>query len=250
MRTPPIAVMSDIHGNRWALEAVLADVRRRGIRDMVNLGDCLYGPLDPAGAARILMELAMPTVRGNEDRIILDDAGLHPDSSSLPFVQAELQQNQRGWIERLPLTAIVGGDFLLCHGTPESDCEYLLREVLETGCRPMPAASVAGRLQAIPQPIVLCGHDHLPASLRLPGGRHVVNPGSVGLPAYRDDKPFPHAMEAGSPHARYCVVAARGPELEVRHVAVAYDWGEAARAAERNGRPDWAFALRTGRVPQ
>ena len=73
MPTSPIAVLADIHGNRWALEAVLEDIRRRGIREMVNLGDCLYGPLDPAGTARLLLELDMPAVRGNEDRILLDE---------------------------------------------------------------------------------------------------------------------------------------------------------------------------------
>jgi predicted phosphodiesterase len=44
MQNAPVAVLSDIHGNRWALEAVLDDIRRRGIRDMFNLGDSLYGP--------------------------------------------------------------------------------------------------------------------------------------------------------------------------------------------------------------
>ena len=78
MPKPRVAVLSDIHGNRWALEAVLDDIRRRGIRDMVNLGDCLYGPLDPAGTARMLMGLDMPTVSGNEDRIILDEPGPAP----------------------------------------------------------------------------------------------------------------------------------------------------------------------------
>ena len=45
MAPQTFAVLSDIHGNRWVLEAVLDDIRRRGIRDLVNLGDCLYGPL-------------------------------------------------------------------------------------------------------------------------------------------------------------------------------------------------------------
>jgi predicted phosphodiesterase len=54
MTMPPVAVLSDIHGNRWALEAVLDDISRRGIRDMVNLGDSLYGPLDPGGTAQIV----------------------------------------------------------------------------------------------------------------------------------------------------------------------------------------------------
>ncbi|HEX7503509.1 MAG TPA: metallophosphoesterase family protein [Acidobacteriota bacterium] len=242
------AVLSDIHGNRWALEAVLDDIRRRGIRDMVNLGDNLYGPLDPAGTARILLGLDMATVNGNEDRIILDEPGRHPESPSLPFVQAALQSEHFRWLERLPFTAVAFGDFLLCHGTPENDSQYLLREVTVTGCRALPPALVDIKIGAVGQKVVLCGHDHLPAWLRLPAGRHVVDPGSVGLQAYRDDRPFPHAMEAGSPHARYSVVTAGGPDLEVLNVAVAYDWDGAARAAERNGRPDWAIALHSGCV--
>ena len=240
--------MSDIHGNRWALEAVLADIGRRGIRHMVNLGDSLYGPLDPRGTAQILMELALPTVRGNEDRIILDEPARHPDSPSLPFVQAGLDREHRQWLQELNFTMPAFEDFFLCHGTPETDSDYLLREVLDTGCRLLPAAVVARRLQAITQPIILCGHDHLPAVLGLPDGRHVVNPGSVGLPAYRDELPFPHAMEAGSAHARYGIVTMLQTGPMVEHIAVPYDWQSAAAAATRNGRSDWALYLSTGRV--
>jgi len=250
MTTPPVAVLSDIHGNRWALEAVLDDIRRRGIRDMVNLGDCLYGPLDPAGTARILMELAMPTVSGNEDRIILDEPGRHPDAASLPFVKEAIKPEHCAWLETLPFTASAFEVFFLCHGTPQRDDAYLLWEVHAAGCSLLPAEAVAQALLAIPQPVILCGHDHLQALLRLPGGRHVIDPGSVGLPAYRDDRPFPHAMEAGSPHARYSVVTAGGAQgsPEVMNVSVAYDWDEAARTAERNGRPDWAACLASGRA--
>ena len=267
MQTPPVAVLSDIHGNRWALQAVLNDISRRGIRDMVNLGDCLYGPLDPGGTAQILMELNIPTVRGNEDRIILDEPGQHklsvypdgpnlsvpfrgqhPDSPSLPFVQANLKPEHRQWLKTLPFTTSAFEDFFLCHGTPEKDNVYLLREVLATGCRLLPTAAVAHQLQTISQPIILCGHDHLPALLLLPDGRHVINPGSVGLPAYRDHLPFPHAMEAGSAHARYSIVTRLRSGLEVEDVAVPYDWQSAAAAATKNGRPDWAECLGSGRA--
>ena len=71
MQNASIAVLSDIHGNRWALEAVLADIQHRGVDELMNIGDSLYGPLDPAGTAEILLPLNIPTVRGNEDRIIL-----------------------------------------------------------------------------------------------------------------------------------------------------------------------------------
>jgi predicted phosphodiesterase len=250
MPIPPIAVLSDIHGNRWALEAVLDDIRRRGIRAMVNLGDSLYGPLDPAGTASILLGLDMPTVRGNEDRILLDEPGRHPDALSLPFVQSRLRPQHLRWLRALPLTAVVHEDFLLCHGTPGRDDEYLAREVTSAGCRLRPAAAVGLKLGSIAQSIILCGHDHLPALLRLPDGRHVVNPGSIGLPAYRDDRPFPHAMEAGSHHARYSIVTRTTSELTVENIAVPNDWRSASAAAAENGRPDWAVYLHTGRISQ
>jgi predicted phosphodiesterase len=248
MPRPDVAVLSDIHGNRWALEAVLDDIHHRGIRAMVNLGDCLYGPLDPAGTAKMLMELAMPTVRGNEDRILLDEPGQHPDSPSLTFVQSELKAEHRRWLERLPLTAIAFGDILLCHGSPENDSDYLLREVLSSGCVLRDAAVIAKKLAAVAQPVVCCGHDHLPAFMRLADGRHVLDPGSVGLPAYRDRLPFPHAMETGSPHARYAVVRHTHAGIDVEHIAVVYDWQTAAATAADNGRPDWAGCLRSGRA--
>ncbi|MEC9404502.1 MAG: metallophosphoesterase family protein, partial [Pseudomonadota bacterium] len=68
-----IAVVSDIHGNVLALEAVLADLKLEAPDLIVNLGDCISGPLWPEETAAILREAAWPTVRGNHDRIVLDD---------------------------------------------------------------------------------------------------------------------------------------------------------------------------------
>jgi len=56
-------------------------------------------------------------------------------------------------------------------------------------------------------PVILCGHTHIQRSVSLPTGQTVVNPGSVGLPAYEDDSPTYHKMESGSPHARYAIVS-------------------------------------------
>src|SRR5690348_4802680 len=63
-----LAVIADIHGNRWALEAILQDIDRRGIQQIVNLGDHLIGPLDPAGTADLLLTRKMVSVCGNDDR--------------------------------------------------------------------------------------------------------------------------------------------------------------------------------------
>ena len=60
--------------------------------------------------------------------------------------------------------------------------------------------------------------------------------------------PHPHVMEAGSPHARYAVVDDVTGRWEVDFRTVGYDWEQAARIAEDNGRPDVTHALRTGRT--
>ena len=94
---------------------------------------------------------------------------------------------------------------------------------------------------------MLCGHSHVPRVVQV-GASLVVNPGSVGLQAYEGDLPQPHAMEMGSPHARWALLRQQPAGWRVEQHAVPYDWEAAARQAERNRRPDWAHALRTGRV--
>ena len=243
-----LAVISDVHGNRWALEAVLQDIARRAVRNIVNLGDSFYGPLDPAGTARILLPLGLPTVRGNEDRIIAQSPGESDDSPTLDYVRTQLSPEHRRWLTTLELTIVAFGDFRLCHGSLDHDDEYLLREVTEADVLPRKPAELVNRLGSWKEAVLLCGHDHVPRTVRLPDGRLVVNPGSVGLPAYADDLPFPHAMQTGTPHARYSIVSGDRPNWEVEVVTVPYDWESAARAAERHGRPDWAGWLRTGQA--
>ncbi len=65
------------------------------------------------------------------------------------------------------------------------------------------------------------------------------------MPAYSDDAPYPHAMEAGTPHARYAILTGL---TDVEHVLVDYDWEAAALQATRNHRLDWAKALRIGQA--
>ena len=66
-----IAAISDIHGNLGALDAVLADIARRGADLTVNLGDLLSGPLLPRETADRLMALDLPTISGNHERQLL-----------------------------------------------------------------------------------------------------------------------------------------------------------------------------------
>jgi putative phosphoesterase len=243
-----IAVLSDIHGNRWALEAVLRSIKNRGIKKMVNLGDCLYGPLDPTGTARILMEMGIPTVCGNEDRLILNRKASIEFNPSLAYVKANIKREHLQWLKKLPRFMALDCLFYLCHGTPERDDDYLLEGVGEKGVYLRPAEEVARKVANIRQSVILCGHSHLPGHFQIRDGPLIVNPGSVGLPAYIDVFPFPHKMETGTPHARYAVLERDYDLWKVRDIHVAYDWETASKTAATNGRPDWAHWLRTGRT--
>ncbi len=243
-----IAVISDIHGNSWALEAVLNEIDRRGVKCIVNLGDCVYGPLMPARTAEIIISRGISTVRGNEDRLIAEsNAGVTADPTA-QFVRDELGDDQLQWLKSLPLSRELDGELFLCHGTPYDDGEYLLNEVSLSGVSPRSPEELERILTGIDLPVILCGHDHAQAEVRLPSGRAVVNPGSVGLPAFYDELPAPHGLAANSPHARYSIITRSGVGWSVERRQVEYEWERAAETASRRGRNDWAHWLLTGRV--
>jgi hypothetical protein len=123
-----------------------------------------------------------------------------------------------------------------------------MESVDPSGQRAATYAEVLQRAGDAQASLILCGHTHVPRSVLLDDGRLIVNPGSVGLQAYDDDLPYPHKAENGSPHARYAIVERTAGGWAVEHYAVAYDWNAAAEVAQRHGRPDWATALRTGRM--
>ena len=183
-----IAIFSDIHGNIAALEAVLVDAQRRGVDQIVNLGDSLSGPLFPLETAQFLMQQGWLTLAGNHERQILaHDAA--PRGLSDAYAFAQLSHLELEWIAALPKTATIGSksdgtDILLCHGTPDSDLIYFLETVDTQGFRLARAAEVTQRLASVTAPVVLCGHSHLARSVRSASGQLIVNPGSVGLQAY------------------------------------------------------------------
>jgi predicted phosphodiesterase len=226
-----IAVISDIHGNRWALEAVLEDIRQRGIETILNLGDSLYGPLDPAGTFDLICAQNIISVRGNEDRIITEKSSSGVPSATLEYVRRCVGRSALNWLKALPATQIRWDDTCMVHGTADRDDEYLLHEVTETGICKRGTDSIVELVPDVPQSLILCGHDHLPGSRELPDGRVIVNPGSVGLQAYDDDTPWPHAVATGSPHARFAVLTKVEANWSVEHVKMVYDWETAADMA-------------------
>ena len=243
-----IAVVSDVHGNLPALEAVTADIGRQRVDQVVDLGDLLSGAVQPRETADRLMELGWPTVRGNHERQLLT-LPVEAMGASDRLAHETVTDRHRAWLAGLPLTLDLGEGVLAFHGSPTDDLVYLLETVDPTGLRPATVEEVVGRLGPhADRPLLLCGHTHLQRTMRLPAGGLVVDPGSVGWPAYADDHPHPHVVEAGTPHARYAVVDDATGRWQAEMRAVTYDWQLAARTAEDNDRPDVARALRTGRV--
>jgi putative phosphoesterase len=242
-----IAVIADIHGNTWALDAVLADIRRRGVARIVNLGDSVYGSLDPAGTAERLIDAGITSIAGNQDRDVFAPSDAVRRSLDHQFVTGRLSAAQIDWLRGQPPTYTIG-DVFCCHATPASDETYLLETVTEHGVFLSDTATIQARLGEVRAEVVVCGHSHVPRTVWLPDGRLVVNPGSVGIPAYNEDLPYPHVMEAGSPHARYAVLTHQPGGWAIEHIAVLYPWGEAAATARRNGREDRATWIETGRA--
>lgn len=239
------AAVSDIHGNLPALEAVIADIGRRGIDEVVNLGDCLSGPLWPAETAERLIALGWPTLAGNHERQLLTQPVANMGVTDASTI-GKLDDAVRDWMRALPSKLIYAPDVLLCHGTPADDHRYWLHRGRRGTMREATFAEI--EIEAADFQLMLCGHTHLPRSVRLADGRLVANPGSVGLPAYEDDLPNYHVVETGTPHARYLIAERTREGWTVDLQAVSYDFERSARKAERASRPSWAHALRTGRV--
>ena len=242
-----IAAISDVHGNLPALEAVLADIRARGCDALLNLGDVASGPLWPAETVELLMTVPALTIRGNHERQLLDDPGRMRESDRV--ARDALSPGQLDWIAARPAQARFEGEVLLVHGSPRSDIDYLLERVEPDGPRPSLTAEVAPVLAGIDARLVLCGHTHVPRALRLDDGRLCVNPGSVGLPAFRGSHPYPHVMQSGTPAARYAMLHRDSGTWGAELIAVEYNHAAAVERARGRGFDAWADALRDGRLP-
>jgi predicted phosphodiesterase len=261
-----IAVISDIHGNLPALQAVLADIERAGIVQIINLGDTLGGPLESARTADLLMQRQIPMIAGNHERQLLT---FPPEklNRSDTCTANEISPAHRAWLTGAPETMWLSDDLFACHGTPSSDLHYWLETITDDfglngspGMRSASSAEIIHRLghgkHTDKANLILCGHTHVPRVMTVEvvdanqksRSITIVNPGSVGLPAYDDIYPHKHFVETGSPDARYAVVQKTAIGWKTDLLNIAYDFESMASLAERRNRPDWAVALRTGRM--
>ena len=230
-----VLVISDIHANLTALEAVLADAN--GHYDRVwFLGDLVgYGP-DPDETVTRLRELDAVALSGNHDWAVLGKLDLYDFNEdarrSVEWTRTQLSEDNRTYLQSLPPQA-VEGPFSMAHASPRHPVwEYILD--LETAFE---------NFAYFDTPVCLVGHSHMPLLFRIdetegeisgyvtsPGdkidlsfGRFILNPGSVGQP--RD----------GDPRAAYALLDTEALTWEYRRVA--YDTAETQRRLRAAGLP-------------
>ena len=243
-----LAVIADIHGNVLALEAVLKDVATRRVDMTIDLGDCVSGPLWPRETFELLDKLKLPTVRGNHDRALGAPRSLTPAPDSWEtFAQAELPTVAFQALANLPAVLRPLPGVLAFHASPDDDNTYFLEDIVDGELRLASNTAINERVGATVADLLLCGHSHLPQVVQV-GPRLIVNPGSVGCPAYTDPTPPRHVSEAASPHARYAILDNSAGPWHADLIAITYDWTRAAARARKNNWPRWATALETGRV--
>jgi diadenosine tetraphosphatase ApaH/serine/threonine PP2A family protein phosphatase len=196
-------VVSDLHANAAALRAVLGHVRRKKFDCIVCLGDFVGYCAEPNQVVDTMRNLKGRKfyIRGNHDRVATgseEDNGFNPTAmTAARWTREHLSAPSRRFLEKLPLGPVEREGFLLCHGSPDNEDEYVFNEVH------------ASRIfDATSAPIVLYGHTHLPvifsvdekgkvkgsavhdeAFVRLDRGRrYLINPGSVGQPRDRNPR--------------------------------------------------------------
>jgi predicted phosphodiesterase len=184
-------------------------------------------------------------IRGNHDRWVSgrDPANMGPSDR---YAHSHLHVDHRHWLGELPTSADAGHNILACHGTPTDENQYLIEEVSEFRLVRAPPSVIQERLGVVHARVVLCGHSHQPHMIQLPNVPLVLNPASVGCPTYDDPGDDPHVSESGSPYDRYAVLSIDEHNVSADMIALVYDWKAASARAEQNGRPEWAYGLRTG----
>lgn len=244
-----IAILSDIKSNVYALEEVIKDSKSKNVDVLLNLGDSFYGPIAPRATYDLLQENKFITVCGNEDREILESSLTQmEENKTLKYVYEDLGEEVLYWIQALPFEKFVTDDVYITHGTQHDDSVYMLEDV--TSGQPVLRndKKILDLIDDVESKFVICGHSHMPRCIKLSSGQIVMNPGSVGLQAYKSEQPNEHKIENLTPDASYIILDIENEEYGLELVKVSYDYEKAALKAEENGRDDWAYALRKGKI--
>lgn len=233
-----IAVFSDVHGNRFALEAVLKDIQASHPDLLVNLGDQVWGAADPKGAWRIQQSLEAVTVRGNTDEFLSAAA---PSAELADWLKGQLEPDAPQRLMNLPITAEVAeGEVAVAHGSLRNPSEALFLRFTGGQSHSASPQEMLEQARAFPKArVVVVGHTHR-EMLQVLEGITFVNAGPVSR------------QFDGLPLARWVLLEKRGAAWTVSFRRVEYDVEAAAQWALEHAPMGQLEAthLRTGILPR
>jgi putative phosphoesterase len=235
-----IAVVSDIHGNQTALEAVLADLRQTSPDLIFHGGDLADTGSSPVEVIDRIRDLGWRGVVGNTDQMLAIPATFEEFANRSPNLQSlwgvlremaavareALGEERLAWLRNLPLSLSCGA-IALVHASPQNPWRAPASEASD--------AELQSLYGPLGHPVVLYGHIHRPY-VRTISGMIVANTGSVGLPY------------DGDPRASYLLIEDSKPEIR----RVEYDVKREIEALSRNGFPhsDWVARTLESGSPQ
>jgi putative phosphoesterase len=230
-----VALISDIHGNEIALRAVLADIGRVGVDEIVCLGDvATLGPR-PRAVIEILRERGCACIMGNHDEFLIDAALVHAYSAQKPVREAvewcrsELDREDLEFLCGFERTRQICLDdrstLFVFHGSPQSNVVDILATTSPHDLDELLAGQIAT--------VMAGGHTHV-QMLRQHRGTLLVNPGSVGLPFREYVAGRPPTLLA---HAEYATVEAAGGRINVSLHRVPLDRASLREAAQASDVP-------------
>lgn len=186
-----IAVISDIHGNIYALMRALEDIEDNKVDTIICLGDLVgYGP-HPNEVVSMIKRRNIICLKGNYDASVVDGSYTYIrensiNSFSLPWAVDELRVANKFYLNSLPNSLTLQFEdkkILFVHGSPNAINEYMLED----------ADNTASIMENIKEDALVCAHTHIP-SIKKFGNKLFINDGSIGKP------------KIGRPNPTYCII--------------------------------------------
>ena len=220
------AVISDIHGNMEALEAVLNDIENTEKADKILcLGDLAMAGPEPSKAVERIKKLVedgkIVCIQGNTDKMIADFSeeilsNLKDKNEIMANALASdvkaLNEDQKTFLKNLPVNhefTYLNTKILMVHGSPRKNDENIFPE--------MPMTEIEEMVKDTDADIILCGHTHIPCGYQTESRKTVVNDGSVGRPFSEE------------PKACYAILDISMGCVAVRHKHISYDVDTASK---------------------
>ena len=198
-----IACISDIHGNKIALDNVLDDIKKEGADKILVLGDLAMGGYDPNYTIEKIFSLEnVDIIQGNTDKLIVNYSdemynSMHPKNplmaGALKLDVVEIKEKNKELLKNLPENKVVDIDgikILMAHGSPRRQDENIFADT--------PLNEVEEMVKNSPCDLIFVGHTHIPCGFSLESGKTVVNVGSVGRSMTEDKMPIYLLMTVNS----------------------------------------------------